>query len=118
MRAIAPPGDGPLVRGAELAQGLPKLAKLFKVQIAALCEVAQMLIDRLGLPSTVGPLFNYASERWDGKGQPGHRSATRSRCPCASFTSPGMPRSSTCSAVRSSQRVYFASARDTHSIPQ
>ena len=50
MRAIAPPGDGPLVRGAELAQGLPKLAKLFKVQIAALCEVAQMLIDRLGLP--------------------------------------------------------------------
>ena len=72
MRAIAPPGNGPLVRGAELAQGLPKLAKLFKVQIAALCEVAQMLIDRLGLPSTVGALFNYASERWDGKGQPGH----------------------------------------------
>ena len=72
MRAIAPPGNGPVVRGAELAQGLPKLAKLFKVQIAALCEVAQMLIDRLGLPSTVGALFNYASERWDGKGQPGN----------------------------------------------
>ena len=72
MRAIAPPGDGPLVRGAELAQGLPRLAKLFKVQIAALCEVAQMLIDRLGLPPTVGALFNYASERWDGKGQPGN----------------------------------------------
>ena len=71
MRAIAPPGDGPLMRGAELAQGLPKLAKLFKVQIAALCEVAQMLIDRLGLPSTWGQLFRYASERWDGKGQPG-----------------------------------------------
>ena len=47
------------------------MAKLFEVQIAALCEVAQMLIDRLGLPSTVGALFNYASERWDGKGQPG-----------------------------------------------
>ena len=77
MRAIAPPGNGPLVRGAELAQGLPKLAKLFKVQIAALCEVAQMLIDRLGLPSTVGALFNYASERWDGKGQPGHSQRRR-----------------------------------------
>ena len=72
MRAIAPPGDGPLVRGAGLAHGLPRLARLFKVQIAAQCEVAQMLIDRLGLPSTVGALFNYASERWDGKGQPGH----------------------------------------------
>ena len=66
------PATGPLVRGAELARGVPKLAKLFNVQIAALCEVAQMLIDRLGLPSTVGALFNYASERRDGKGQPGH----------------------------------------------
>ena len=72
MRAIAPPGDRPLVRGAELAHGLPKLARLFKVQVAALCEVAQMLIDRLGLPSSVGELFHYASERWDGKGQPGN----------------------------------------------
>ena len=44
----------------------------------------------------------------------GIRSATRSRYPCASFTSPAMPLSRTCWAVSSSQRVYFASARDTH----
>ena len=38
MRASAPPGNGPVVRGTELAQGLPKLTKLFKVQIAAACS--------------------------------------------------------------------------------
>ncbi len=71
MRAVAPPTGTPLVRVRQLASGLPKLARLLPGQIAALCEVAQMLTDRLGLPATIGALFLYIDERWDGKGDPG-----------------------------------------------
>ena len=71
MRAVAPPGSAPLVRARQLAYGLPKLARVFKGQLAALCEVAQMLTDRLGLPTAVGALFAHIAERWDGKGDPG-----------------------------------------------
>jgi HD-GYP domain-containing protein (c-di-GMP phosphodiesterase class II) len=72
LRAIAPPGSTPLVRARQLAYGLPRIAVVFKEHLASFCEVADMLSDRLGLPRSVGPLFNHVAERWDGKGQPGH----------------------------------------------
>jgi HD-GYP domain-containing protein (c-di-GMP phosphodiesterase class II) len=71
IRAVAPPGRASLVRAQQLANRLPKLARIFKGQLAALCEVAQMLTDRLGLPTAVGAVFAHAAERWDGKGDPG-----------------------------------------------
>jgi HD-GYP domain-containing protein (c-di-GMP phosphodiesterase class II) len=71
LRAIAPPGSTPLVRARQLADGLPRIASVFKEHLAAFCEVAHMLTDRLGLPKSVGPLFSHVAERWDGKGQPG-----------------------------------------------
>jgi HD-GYP domain-containing protein (c-di-GMP phosphodiesterase class II) len=71
LRAVAPPGKGPLSRARQLGRGLPILAKTFGEQVAALCEVAQMLTDRLGLPPAVGALFAHSAERWDGHGQPG-----------------------------------------------
>jgi HD-GYP domain-containing protein (c-di-GMP phosphodiesterase class II) len=71
LRAVAPPGRDPLSRALQLGRGLPKLAKAFGEQVAALCEVAQMLTDRLGLPPAVGALFDHSAERWDGHGQPG-----------------------------------------------
>ena len=71
MHAVAPPTGTMLVRARQLAFGLPKLARVFPGQVAALCEVAQMLTDRLGLPPTIGALFAYTDERWDGKGDPG-----------------------------------------------
>jgi HD-GYP domain-containing protein (c-di-GMP phosphodiesterase class II) len=71
LRAIAPPGSTPLVRARQLAHGVPRIALVFKEHLAAFCEVADMLTDRLGLPRSVGPLFNHVAERWDGKGQPG-----------------------------------------------
>jgi HD-GYP domain-containing protein (c-di-GMP phosphodiesterase class II) len=70
-RAVAPPGGPPLVRAWQMARGLPKLARGFKGVIAAICEVAEMLTDRLGLPSSVSSLFAHVGERWDGKGVPG-----------------------------------------------
>jgi HD-GYP domain-containing protein (c-di-GMP phosphodiesterase class II) len=71
LRAVAPPGGAPIVRAGQLARRLPKVATVFKHHIAAFCEVARMLTDRLGVHSSVGPLFAYVAERWDGNGQPG-----------------------------------------------
>jgi HD-GYP domain-containing protein (c-di-GMP phosphodiesterase class II) len=71
LRAVAPPGSTPLVRARQLARGLPRVAVVFKEHLAAFCEVADMLTERLGLPGPVGPLFSHVAERWDGKGQPG-----------------------------------------------
>jgi HD-GYP domain-containing protein (c-di-GMP phosphodiesterase class II) len=70
-RAVAPPGGPPLVRAWQLARGLPKVALGFKGYVAAICEVAEMLTDRLGLPPSVSRLFAHVGERWDGKGVPG-----------------------------------------------
>jgi len=71
IRAVAPPGGAPLVRARQLAAGLPRVALVVKEHVAAFCEVAHMLTDRLGLPRSVGALFSHVAERWDGKGQPG-----------------------------------------------
>ena len=70
MRAIAPPGDPIPRRAARLVSGLPKAARAFKHQVAAFCQVGQMLTERLGLPGSIKPLFAHFSERWDGKGLP------------------------------------------------
>ena len=71
LRAIAPPGGAPFARAGQLARGLPRVARVFKHQVAAFCEVATMLTDRLGVDPSVGSLFQYVAERWDGKGEPG-----------------------------------------------
>ncbi len=71
LRAVAPPGGSVGRRIAQLAHGLPRLAREFKGHVAASCEVAQMLSDRLGLPAGWGGLFAFIDERWDGKGTPG-----------------------------------------------
>jgi HD-GYP domain-containing protein (c-di-GMP phosphodiesterase class II) len=36
-----------------------------------MCEVAEMLSDRLSMPSSVRSLFRWFTARWDGKGTPG-----------------------------------------------
>jgi HD-GYP domain-containing protein (c-di-GMP phosphodiesterase class II) len=70
LRALAPP-DGPApVRALHAARRLPRAVRGHQRHIAALCEVAQMLTDRLGLPPSVSGLFAHLTERWDGKGEP------------------------------------------------
>jgi HD-GYP domain-containing protein (c-di-GMP phosphodiesterase class II) len=69
-RALAPPG-GPLnVRAMQLARGAPTLAREFREVAGAECDVANLLIGRLGLPSSIVTLFAHASDRWDGRGWP------------------------------------------------
>jgi HD-GYP domain-containing protein (c-di-GMP phosphodiesterase class II) len=71
VRAVAPPGTGLPVRALHVASRLPRAVRGHQRHLAALCEVAQMLTDRLGLPPTVRELFVHFTERWDGKGEPG-----------------------------------------------
>ena len=49
---------------------LPAAARGHRQHMAALCEVGQLLTDRLGLPEAVSGLFAHLTERWDGKGEP------------------------------------------------
>jgi HD-GYP domain-containing protein (c-di-GMP phosphodiesterase class II) len=74
VRALTPPGTPALERAWRMARGLPKLARGFKGVVAAICEIAEMLSDRLGLPATYSQLFRQGGERWDGKGIPGRAS--------------------------------------------
>jgi HD-GYP domain-containing protein (c-di-GMP phosphodiesterase class II) len=71
LRALPPPGSPPLLRALQIARGLPKAVRRNDRHLAALCEVAQMLTDRLGMPASVRVLFAQLIERWDGKGFPG-----------------------------------------------
>lgn len=71
LRALAAgEGFGP-VRGLRAAARLPATVLEQRQHLAALCEVAQMLARRLGLPESIHRLFAGFTERWDGKGVPG-----------------------------------------------
>jgi HD-GYP domain-containing protein (c-di-GMP phosphodiesterase class II) len=74
LRAVAPPDGTPMVRAGQLVRNLPRVARVFRHHIAAFCEVATMLTDRLGVQSSVGSLFSHVAERWDGRGEPGRSS--------------------------------------------
>jgi HD-GYP domain-containing protein (c-di-GMP phosphodiesterase class II) len=50
---------------------LPKAAGGRQRHLESSCEVATMLAGRLGLPVAVNSLFEFLTERWDGKGEPG-----------------------------------------------
>jgi HD-GYP domain-containing protein (c-di-GMP phosphodiesterase class II) len=68
IRALPDPDSGSLGAGLEIAARLPKAARFRHAHFTALCEVAEMLSERLGLPSSVSGHFAYLTERWDGKG--------------------------------------------------
>jgi len=70
VRALAASGRTPPGKALRVAT-LPKAVLGHRKHITALCEVAQMLSKRLGMPQAVSDLFVHFTERWDGKGQPG-----------------------------------------------
>jgi HD-GYP domain-containing protein (c-di-GMP phosphodiesterase class II) len=67
LRSLPPREGTPLERGMETARRIPRLIAYAREQQTALCEVAEMLAIRLGLPSEVHGLFQFLTERWDGK---------------------------------------------------
>ncbi len=68
MRALPDPDSGALSSGLEIAARFPKAARFRRDHFTALCEVAEMLSERLGLPPSVNGIFADLTERWDGKG--------------------------------------------------
>ena len=68
MRAIPEPESPAPVRAVQVARGLPRIARLQRPHFAAMCEVAQMLAEGVGLPSSIAGLLAHMTERWDGKG--------------------------------------------------
>jgi len=68
IRALPPPDLPPHRHVYEIARRLPAAARFRKPHYPALCEVAEMLAERLGLPTSIQSLFFYLTERWDGKG--------------------------------------------------
>jgi len=68
IRSLPSPDDPPYRRAYEVARRLIPAGKFMKPHFAALCEVAEMMAKRLGLPPEVQDLFVHLTERWDGKG--------------------------------------------------
>jgi HD-GYP domain-containing protein (c-di-GMP phosphodiesterase class II) len=72
MRGIVgalPPSDAtPLTKVFEIARRLPRAVAENPNHQRSLCEVAERLAERLGLPPEMSGLFQYLAERWDGKG--------------------------------------------------
>jgi HD-GYP domain-containing protein (c-di-GMP phosphodiesterase class II) len=67
MRALADPDRPAAVRTLQMVWRLPRALSGHQRHIAAMCEVAQMLTDRLGLPASVQTLFVDFTERWDSR---------------------------------------------------
>ena len=68
IRALPEPDSAGPIRAIQVARRLPKAAREQRPHLAAMCEVAQMLAEGLGLPPSVHHLLAYLTERWDGKG--------------------------------------------------
>jgi HD-GYP domain-containing protein (c-di-GMP phosphodiesterase class II) len=68
VRTLPPTDATPIVRAVETARRIPRLLANAEEAQTALCEVAEMLSRRLGLPTEVGGLFTFLTERWDGNG--------------------------------------------------
>ena len=64
-----PPADAPLPRRMfETTRRLVPAARFIKPHVTAICEVAETMARRLGMPPEVSELFVYLTEHWDGNG--------------------------------------------------
>jgi HD-GYP domain-containing protein (c-di-GMP phosphodiesterase class II) len=68
VRALPEPESAGPVRAIQIARRLPRMARQQRPHLTALCEVAQMLAEGVGLPPSVHGLLAHLTERWDGKG--------------------------------------------------
>jgi HD-GYP domain-containing protein (c-di-GMP phosphodiesterase class II) len=68
VRALPDPERARPVRAMQAARRLPRAAREQRPHFAAMCEVAQMLAEGVGLPPSVQGLLAHLFERWDGQG--------------------------------------------------
>ncbi|MGH3345750.1 MAG: HD domain-containing phosphohydrolase [Nocardioides sp.] len=69
IRALGNPSRGTVGRLAGGVARLPGAARGHRAHITSMCEVAEMLAERLAVPSGVPPLFRDFTARWDGRGE-------------------------------------------------
>lgn len=67
-RSIPAPDSAPYRSAYEIVTRLPRFLNLARPHMTAVCEVAAMLAERLGLPPSIHELFALITERWDGYG--------------------------------------------------
>ena len=67
VRALPSPEANLPRRAWEAATRLPRAARFVDGHFVALCEVAGMLAERLGMPEPIHGMFPLLTERWDGK---------------------------------------------------
>jgi HD-GYP domain-containing protein (c-di-GMP phosphodiesterase class II) len=67
IRALPQPEARGPRRGYQVVTRLPRAYRFRDGHFAALCEVAGMLAERLGLPESIYGMFPLLTERWDGK---------------------------------------------------
>lgn len=72
VRALGGADGGSAVRAYRGITRLPRAARGHHRHLVALCEVAEMLTQRLGVPDDVMGVITRVTERWDGKGGPAH----------------------------------------------
>jgi HD-GYP domain-containing protein (c-di-GMP phosphodiesterase class II)/DNA-binding CsgD family transcriptional regulator len=68
IRALPSPEASLPRRTFQAMTGLPRASRFRSGHFAALCEVAGMLAERLGVPPSVHEMFPLLTERWDGAG--------------------------------------------------
>lgn len=68
LRALPDPGRPVPVRAYQMARGAPRMAREQRPHLTAMCEVASMLGNGVGLPPSTTGLLAYLTERWDGRG--------------------------------------------------
>jgi HD-GYP domain-containing protein (c-di-GMP phosphodiesterase class II) len=68
IRALPEPDRAGPVRVLQVARRFPRLAREQRPHFTAMCEVAEMLANGVGLPPSVHGLLAHMTERWDGKG--------------------------------------------------
>ena len=68
VRALPPPDASPIQRAYEVGRRLIPVGRFVKPHLTAVCDVAEMMAKRLGMPPAIHELFALLTERWDGKG--------------------------------------------------
>ncbi len=68
LRALADPDSPAPVRLLQGVARMPRAGRSYGGHLDAMCEVAEMLCDDLGMPAGVRELFGDLTARWDGRG--------------------------------------------------
>jgi HD-GYP domain-containing protein (c-di-GMP phosphodiesterase class II) len=68
IRALPAAGGPATHRGIDVARKLPRAGRHVGPHFTAMCEVAELFADRIGVPPEVPAMFASLTERWDGKG--------------------------------------------------